>query len=177
MQIWPVSKSFALQTVIFVKIHYFFVQKTRWTMPSFSPPFFLCSTVVRVNDHRRFWSRPCCWPQPRFPASHNRSGESLRSFASWHEWPWTQHGNVERCEWQRYLIFDPPCLNDSEDASIQQEGHIRFMKPNLRPRTKVFVHFPIEITPLFDKVIGKIIRVYKSTLKELSYATKLVTVA
>ena len=47
----------------------------------------------------------------------------------------------------------------------------------LRPRTKVFVHFPIEITRLFDKIIGKIIRAYESTLKELSYATKLVTVA
>ena len=47
----------------------------------------------------------------------------------------------------------------------------------LRPRTKVFVHFPIDITRLFDKIIGKIIRAYESTLKELSYATKLVTVA
>ena len=47
----------------------------------------------------------------------------------------------------------------------------------IRPRTKVFVHFSIKISPLIAKIIEKIVKAYKSALKELSYATKPVTVA
>ena len=68
------------------------------------------------------------------------------------------------------------CIRPSVSLSVGLSVHW-LGGPGLRPRTKVFVHFPIEITRLFDKIIGKIIRAYESTLKELSYATKLVTVA
>ena len=70
-------------------------------------------------------------------------------------------------------LMEPETRHDELSKIRRRRRGLR----KIRPRTKVFVHSPIEITRLFDKIIGKIIRAYESTLKELSYATKLVTVA
>ena len=47
----------------------------------------------------------------------------------------------------------------------------------LQPRTKVFVHLSTQITSLFYKIIAKTTWAYKSALKVLSNATRLISVA